>query len=109
MLCRISSGWSTECGIAPRFYIARFTVERVRTGVLDRPEFYKIRGWSGRPIPTRTDMNCKHRDKLGFGGRIYIVRQKAPLQGNSPVRGNVCGADKGVPVFGEKAGERKRD
>ena len=28
----------------------------------------------------------------------------APLKGDSPVRGNVCEADKRVPVFGEKAG-----
>ena len=29
---------------------------------------------------------------------------KLHLSGDSPVRGNVCEADKRVPVFGEKAG-----
>ena len=29
----------------------------------------------------------------------------SPLKGNSPVRGNVCEADKRVPVSGGKAGK----
>ena len=30
----------------------------VGTGVLDRPFFIRIRGWSGRPIPTHTELDC---------------------------------------------------
>ena len=37
---------------------ARITVERVGTGVLDRPGKSRIHGWSGRPIPTRTKFVC---------------------------------------------------
>ena len=34
---------------------------------------------------------------------------KPRLKGNSPVRGNVCKADKRVPVSGRKGGSRKTD
>ena len=30
----------------------------VGTGVLDRPFFSRFRGWSGRPIPTHTELDC---------------------------------------------------
>ena len=30
----------------------------VGTGVLDRPLFSRFRGWSGRPIPTHTELDC---------------------------------------------------
>ena len=53
-----------KCGAAPRFYIARFTVERVGTGVLDRPYKSNISTAGASPRPTVLILSLLN--KLGF-------------------------------------------
>ena len=53
--------------------------------------------------PLRQPYGCH----LPFQGRLlfsFRLREKPLLKGNSPVRGNVCRADKRVPVSGGKGG-----
>ena len=48
----------------------------------------------------------KIRTSPPFGHPFQERQKKALLKGNSPVRGNVCKADKRVPVSGRKAVRR---
>ena len=55
--------------------------------------------------PFRRDQEGSCFFKINFAGELSCFVSQPLLKGNSPVRGDVCEADKGVPVFGEKGGE----